>query len=156
MNAPTRVKLPNGITTLRTRDSKAARDHGKGIAPPEPRRAENPAARGHAPKLTGNRCQCTACGECFNGTQPFDKHRVGSFAKPGEWQGTRRCLTVAEMEAAGFQRNAAGFWCERATKPHARPRAPVFSAPRAPLALQLQGGTPRVSKTRARALEPTP
>lgn len=88
------------------------------------------------PRLTGNRCQCTACGEYFNGVQPFDKHRAGHYAKPGEWQGNRRCLTVAEMEAHGFIRNAAGFWCDRASAEHAmRPRAPVLSARRAQLAM---------------------
>lgn len=70
-----------------------------------------------APKLTGNRCQCTACGQYFNGAQPFDRHRVGDC-------GNRRCLSVAEMEAAGFIRNAVGFWCDRANAKHAmRPRA---------------------------------
>ena len=83
------------------------------------------------PRLTGNRCQCPTCGEFFNGTQPFDKHRVGQYAQPGERHNTRRCLTVPEMEAAGFQRNAAGFWCERAKEPHPRPRAPVISPRRA-------------------------
>jgi hypothetical protein len=61
------------------------------------------------PRLTGNRCQCPTCGEYFNGVQPFDKHRTGDYAKPGQ-PNTRRCLTVAEMIAAGFIRIAAGFW----------------------------------------------
>lgn len=81
------------------------------------------------PRLTGNRCQCPTCGEYFNGVQPFDRHRVGEYAKAGQ-PNTRRCLTVAELDAAGFIRNAAGFWCERATKPHIRPRAPAFPARR--------------------------
>ena len=83
-----------------------------------------------APKLSGNRCQCTACGEYFNGVQPFDRHRV--------WHGVnRRCLTVAAMDAAGFIRNVSGFWCERASAEHAlRPRAAVFSARRAASATQ--------------------
>lgn len=69
-------------------------------------------------RLTGNRCLCTACGEYFNGVQPFDKHRTGDFGTK------RRCLTVPEMAAAGFIRNAAGFWCDRASTEHAaRPRA---------------------------------
>ncbi len=75
----------------------------------------------NAPKLTGNRCQCTACGECFNGVQPFDKHRTG---EPGL---NRRCLTVPEMIAVGFIRNVRGFWCDRASADHAmRPRAQGF------------------------------
>jgi len=84
------------------------------------------------PRLTGNRCQCPTCGEYFNGVQPFDKHRAGRYAKPGEWQGNRRCLTVADMEARRFIRNAAGFWCERASAEHAmQPRAHGFSTHRA-------------------------
>lgn len=71
-----------------------------------------------APKLTGNRCQCAACGESFNGVQPFDHHRAGTYGH------NRHCMTVEEMEAAGFIRNTAGFWCERASAEHAlRPRA---------------------------------
>lgn len=71
-------------------------------------------------RLTGNRCQCPSCGDYFNGLSAFDYHRVGSYAKPGQ-PNTRRCLTMAEMEAAGFIRNAAGFWmtdsrAQRATR----------------------------------------
>lgn len=94
------------------------------------------------PRVTGNRCQCPTCGGYFNGVQPFDMHRIGRYAKPGEWHGNRRCLAVAEMEARGWVRNAAGFWCERATKPHTRPRAPVFPARRAPSAMQHHCPTP--------------
>jgi hypothetical protein len=83
-----------------------------------------------APKLTGNRCQCPTCGEYFNGVQPFDKHRVGAYTKLGI-PNSRRCLTVAEMEAAGFIRNAAGFWCDRARAECAmQPRAHGFPARR--------------------------
>ena len=78
------------------------------------------------PRLSGNRCQCPTCDEFFNGTQPFDKHRVGEYDK------ARRCMSVAEMEASGFVRNVAGFWCERAKEPQSRPRAPVFPAHRTP------------------------
>jgi hypothetical protein len=56
-----------------------------------------------APKLTGNRCQCAACGEYFNRERVFDRHRIGE-------PGNRRCLTAAEMTARGWNRNAAGFW----------------------------------------------
>jgi hypothetical protein len=84
------------------------------------------------PRLTGNRCQCPTCGEYFNGVQPFDKHRTGHYAKPGERLGDRRCLTVAEMETHGFIRNAAGFWCDRASaEPAMQPRAQGFLARRA-------------------------
>lgn len=62
-----------------------------------------------APKLTGARCQCTACDEYFTSERAFDRHRMGEYAKPGHWQGTRRCMTQAEMDKAGFERNAKGF-----------------------------------------------
>lgn len=82
-----------------------------------------------APKLTGHRCQCTACGEYFNGEQPFNRHRVGSHGND------RRCLDVQAMEAAGFVRNAAGFWTSEARAQRAaRQRAASIPAPRAPSA----------------------
>lgn len=81
----------------------------------------------NAPKLTGNRCQCTVCGEYFNGVQPFDHHRVGEHGH------NRHCMTVARMAAAGFIRNTAGFWCERAD-PNAKPRAPANPSRFAPSA----------------------
>ena len=57
-----------------------------------------------APKLTGNRCQCTVCGDYFGSVRGFERHRVGSVGASD-----RRCMTVAEMLAAGWQRNPAGF-----------------------------------------------
>lgn len=62
-------------------------------------------------KLTGNRCQCTACGEYFTSVRSFDRHRVGEYANRGRLAG-RRCLTAVEMDAAGFGRNARGFRTE--------------------------------------------
>jgi len=59
--------------------------------------------------LTAGRCQCTACGEYFGSERAFDRHRVGEYAQPGEWRGTRRCLTLADMLAAGWHRSARGF-----------------------------------------------
>ena len=56
-----------------------------------------------ASSLTGNRCQCPACGDYFTSTRAFDRHRVGQFGND------RRCLTATEMDAAGFARNARGF-----------------------------------------------
>lgn len=83
------------------------------------------------PKLTGNRCQCPTCGECFNGLAGFDAHRTGPF------DGTRRCLTVAAMDARGWVRNDAGFWV---TDSHAqrvaRHAAGGVPAPRTPSAMQ--------------------
>ena len=62
-------------------------------------------------RLRGDRCQCSrgtgGCGEYFNSTYAFDQHRTG---RPGI---DRRCLTVAEMEARGFVKNAAAFWKTR-------------------------------------------
>ncbi len=61
------------------------------------------------PNLTGRRCQCTACGDLFNSESAFDRHRVGDFAGLGGIN-TRRCLTTAELLAAGLSRNGAGAW----------------------------------------------
>ena len=55
-------------------------------------------------RLTGSRCLCRACGERFNSTAAFDRHRVDAFAD------SRRCLTAEEMSRLGMTRNAAGFW----------------------------------------------
>ena len=41
---------------------------------------------------------CGGCGEVFTSTTLFDAHRVGSFQKR-----TRRCLTLAELQTAGYQ-----------------------------------------------------
>jgi hypothetical protein len=54
-------------------------------------------------KLTGDRCVCRTCGERFNSTRAFDKHRIG------DW-GMRRCRTPDVMEAIGMSRNARGLW----------------------------------------------
>ena len=94
------------------------------------------------PRLTGNRSQCPTCGEYFNGVQPFDKHRVGEYAKAGQ-PTTRRCLTVAEMEARGWTRNAKGFWTtETRAQRASRRRADGFPAPRSTPAMQLHCPTP--------------
>jgi len=61
------------------------------------------------PTLKGCRCQCAACGEYFGSERAFDRHRVGDYAEPGQWQGTRRCLPLPAMLAAGWQRSARGF-----------------------------------------------
>jgi hypothetical protein len=53
--------------------------------------------------LRGGRCLCGACGEFFNSTAAFDKHRVGPMTD-------RRCRSVAEMNDAGMAHNAAGYW----------------------------------------------
>jgi len=60
--------------------------------------------------LTGRRCQCCACGECFNSETAFDRHRRGRLDK-GE---QRRCANPAELAARGWARNGRGFWIESA------------------------------------------
>ena len=54
-------------------------------------------------KLRGDRCQCTACGEYFNRTSVFDKHRIGDY-------GMRRCRTPDVMIAIGMFLGNDGFW----------------------------------------------
>ncbi len=53
-------------------------------------------------KLTGNRCQCAACGEYFNSVSAFDKHRRGKER--------RFCWSVQQMQSAGMGKNRAGYW----------------------------------------------
>lgn len=55
-------------------------------------------------KLRGDRNQCQGCGEYFNSTSAFDKHRVGDFGVD------RRCITNAEMQAKGMVKTDSGFW----------------------------------------------
>ena len=71
--------------------------------------------------LRGDRNQCPACGEYFNSTYAFDKHRVGPFGamivKSGARVSTpadRRCLGAREMLESGMSRNSAGFWITKA------------------------------------------
>lgn len=52
--------------------------------------------------LNNRRCVCRGCGEFFNSTPAFDKHRAN--------KGGFRCLTPAEMEAKGMAKNAGGWW----------------------------------------------
>lgn len=61
-------------------------------------------------RLTGNRCQCPACGLLFTSPREFDRHRVGQHAGTKEWRSSRRCLSPAELLLRGWVRNARGFW----------------------------------------------
>lgn len=54
--------------------------------------------------LRGDRNQCPGCGEYFNSSGAFDKHRIGKFGAD------RRCRTTEEMEAAGMVKRSDGFW----------------------------------------------
>lgn len=65
-----------------------------------------------SPRLTGNRCQCPTCGLPFSSVREFDRHRVGTYATPGQVRGNRRCLTVAELQARGWRPNARGFYMQ--------------------------------------------
>ena len=58
--------------------------------------------------LRGDHCRCSTCGEYFNSTYAFDKHRVGDFS-------ARRCRAVAEMRAVGMDQNAGGWWISAAS-----------------------------------------
>jgi hypothetical protein len=58
--------------------------------------------------LSGDRNQCRGCGEYFNSSFSFDKHRTGEHGKD------RRCMTTAEMLDKGMSKNAAGFWISSA------------------------------------------
>src|SRR5579863_20205 len=90
------------------------------------RRARRKGGRMNALALRGNRCRCTACGDYFNSIFAFDRHRVGNYST----RTSRRCLTVAELAARGWARNAAGFWI---TRPMPREAATVrVEAHRAP------------------------
>ncbi len=57
----------------------------------------------HSP-LRGDRNQCAGCGELFNSTHAFDKHRTGDFGTD------RRCLTPEQMLAKGMVLGADEFW----------------------------------------------
>ena len=51
-----------------------------------------------------DRCRCAACGEHFNSTAAFDKHRVGTHGVD------RRCSTPDEMRARGMVQTGPGWW----------------------------------------------
>jgi predicted nucleic acid-binding Zn ribbon protein len=53
--------------------------------------------------LKGDHCQCTACGDYFNSTAAFDKHRWG------DWD-NRHCKTQEQMFAAGMALSGTGWW----------------------------------------------
>jgi hypothetical protein len=59
------------------------------------------------PKLRGDRCRCSTCGELFNSTLAFDKHRVGQYGS------SRRCLYALGMTARGMSKLDDGFWVTR-------------------------------------------
>lgn len=58
-------------------------------------------------RLSGDRNQCPTCGQYFNSSAAFDKHRTGPL------DGDRLCLTEPGMRAKGMDRNSSGFWVTR-------------------------------------------
>ena len=56
-------------------------------------------------KLTGDRNQCPGCGQYFNSSFAFDKHRTGDHANNG-----RHCLDAENMEKKGMVLGDDGFW----------------------------------------------
>jgi hypothetical protein len=67
---------------------------------------------------------CSACRADFTSVRLFDRHRVGAHAydhSPDRPDG-RRCLTVEEMLANGWDRDANGRWVDPARIADARAR----------------------------------
>lgn len=59
-----------------------------------------------AHRLAGDRNQCPSCGEFFNSTLAFDKHRTGDYP-------ARHCLSPDAMVAKGMAVSSAGFWVSK-------------------------------------------
>jgi hypothetical protein len=78
-----------------------------------------------APTLRGDHCQCPTCGEYFNSTYAFDKHRTGEYA-------ARRCMSRDEMMAKGMAVSSTGFLVS-----HAKTDS---SAPGMRSSLDIEGG----------------
>ena len=55
-------------------------------------------------KLNGEHNHCSACGEYFNSSKAFEKHRIGEFGVD------RRCTTVEEMTAKGMSKSKTDWW----------------------------------------------
>ncbi len=68
-------------------------------------------AKNSTRRLQGHHCQCASCGEQFNSTTAFDRHRVG---RPGV---DRRCLSEFEMRLVCMSISSTGWWI---ASPYAR------------------------------------
>ena len=53
---------------------------------------------------------CDNCAKHFRSVSAFDRHRTGEYAKSGQRNGTRRCMTTEEMQAKGMVQNVRGAW----------------------------------------------
>ena len=62
-------------------------------------------------RLTGVKCKCSGCGNYFNSTSAFDKHRIGRIGKVNV---PRHCLSIEQMISAGMAQNKAGYWSSKA------------------------------------------
>lgn len=60
--------------------------------------------------LTGCRCECPTCLERFGSVRGFDRHRTGSFARPGTFPHDRRCYSASELRDEGWTLTERGFW----------------------------------------------
>jgi hypothetical protein len=63
-----------------------------------------PELRPNGPGQDRRLCQCGACGAFFAAVSVFDKHRIGPY------DGERRCLTPAEMQARNLVLRESGVW----------------------------------------------
>ena len=63
-------------------------------------------------KLTGDQCMCPSCGEYFNSTKAFDKHRTGEIGK-------KICVSPNDMIVKrGMSISKKGFWITEAYHKH--------------------------------------
>jgi hypothetical protein len=60
--------------------------------------------------------QCSACGADFTSVRLFDGHRIGvhEYESSPERPDGRRCLTLLEMQAKGWEKDARGRWLDPA------------------------------------------
>lgn len=54
-------------------------------------------------------CLCAGCREFFTAPSAFDRHRVGKY-EVTSGPDRRRCLTVNEMQLAGWRQLPDGYW----------------------------------------------
>jgi len=97
MTAPQRRRGPDSVGALPEAENHSHRDRNDTLVK-------------ISRKLTGSRCRCTSCGDYFNSTSTFDRHRAGDY----DSRASRLCLSSAELILRGWSRNSGGFWIERA------------------------------------------
>lgn len=79
--------------------------------------------------LRGDRNQCPTCGELFNSTYAFDKHRTGPWGiedpdrKGFYLPAKRRCMTIDEMKNIGMVVASSGFWISAPSEMYPNPWA---------------------------------